>query len=162
MLMSCGKWGYQFYLYVDGNMIILDRDIIDKFIKELWDNDILFVRHTHRTTTAQEVAHLCTLDRFSYIHKAIQEQYEYYKSQWFPDDLPLPCSGMMFYRGDINKQFFLDWFRDVKNFQPRDQVWVCYHLWDKKIKYKLLDMNFFENPFWTGVPHTIDTYHQNV
>ena len=152
---------YDYFLYVDGNMIILDPDIIDKFIKELWDNDILFVRHTHRKTTKEEVDYLCTLDRFSYIHKSIKEQYEYYKTQGFPDDLPLPCTGMMFFKGNMSKKFFKDWYQDVRNRQPRDQVGVCYHLRTKQIKYKLLDIDFFDNPFRTGVDHTINTYRKH-
>jgi len=158
ILMSTVKPWYDYYLYVDGNVLILDPNIIDTLKEHLGIADIVFIRHTYRLTTGEEAAFLCTEPRFWYIHKAIKEQYEYYKTQGYPDDMPLPCTGLMFYRWWINKEFFRHWFDDVKNRQPRDQISVWYNLWKYGILFNIIDCDFYCNPMFTGTDHTVNTY----
>jgi hypothetical protein len=101
---------------------------------------------------------LCSMNRFAYIHKSIQEQYAYYKEQWFPDEWGLPATGIIFYRGTTNPAFFSDRFHDVKNRQPRDQISVCWNLFKHNIKYKLMDFDVYNSPHRKVIPHVIDTF----
>lgn len=146
---KCFGWqlkpGYDFYLWLDGNISLADPHALQFFLDEIEGYDIVVLRHPRRPNIRQEVR---------YTRKGINQQSIYmlsrYEGEWlkefydliqqdktYVDDL-LVNGGVIFYRNTKEVQAMMkDWWYYQTRYILQDQISFPYVL--RNLKVKVLD-----------------------
>ncbi len=135
---------YDICVYIDGNVEIVNRELISTLIMKAHANDLLiFAKHPARQNAYQE-ASFCQRPDIAYVQKYkntdLRKQTTKYHSEKFPETYPLFSNGFIIYLDPQSPR--MDGFYDLytremiqycknKNlrFHPQGQVSLPYVLW---------------------------------
>lgn len=126
---------YDYYIWVDGSMLLVSDlgDIVNTFIVS--DNDGLFVKHPIRNCIYDEYSACMKLKKAN--EDEMFKQMKYYKSRNFQRNRGLVESNFFIIKNnDPNKKLFGLWWDEIKTRSPRDQLSFNYVLYNSyKITY---------------------------
>lgn len=142
------KPGYEYYMWMDGNMAFNHPDILKYFYDQIQGYDIAVVKHHRRKTIIWETRYLMrALKEQSiyavnrYDNELLQELYDEIKKDKSYKDDRLYISGMFMYR-DCEKvrQAMKDWWYYVSRYCVQDQISFPYAM--RNLKVKVLDHDY--------------------
>lgn len=164
--------GYDFYIWGDSSMTLVDTDAVTMLLEELGDYDIAFFRHPEfRNSILEELLHMeqhmAGLVDFNsgyeylnerYKDEELRQQVEFYISDKdFVDD-KLYCGGMFIYRNTTEVQDMLaNWLFHNLIYTIQDQLSLPYVLSKANLKVKVLDYNLLDckiSKRWRNCLHT--------
>ncbi len=150
-LPKCFAWqfkpGYDFYMWLDGNLTLSHENSLKHFQDELEGHDIVALRHNRRPNIRQETR---------YMRKCINQESRYfvqrYEGEWgaeqykavqadanYVDDTLLN-SGAFMYRNTPKVQAALkEWWYWISRYHIEDQVGFIYALKSAGLKIKILE-----------------------
>ena len=141
------KPGYDYYLWIDGNLKLSHKDAVKYFYDNCQDVDVVVMRHPYRPNIRQEAR---------YLRKGLREQSLYlvgrYAGEWTPeqvdeinldkdyaDDL-LVIGGVFMYRNTPAVQAMLkEWWYFTSRYSVFDQLSFAYVLKKSGLKLKILE-----------------------
>lgn len=150
--------GYDYYLWLDGNISLNHKDTLKYFLEQIEGNDIVVLRHYRRPDIRQENR---------YLRKGLREQSRYLVARYdgellkeqigeidadkdFKDDL-LVIGGIYMYRNTPKvQQMFKEWWYHVSRYIIQDQLSFPYVLKKSGIKVKVLDHDYTK---WDLIKH---------
>jgi hypothetical protein len=144
------KPGYDFYLWLDGNISLARPDAIEYLLREIEGHDIVVIRHHRRPNIRQEVRYLRKGLREQSIYLISRYKDELWKEQYdeicrdrdYVDDL-LVIGGIFLYRNTPQVQAMLkEWFYHVSRYSVQDQISFPYVLKKSGIRIKVLDYDY--------------------
>lgn len=142
--------GYDYYLWLDGNISFNKPDTLAYLLDQIKDHDIVVIKHNRRPNIRQEVRYLRkginqeSIYIVSRYNKELwQEQYkEICKDKEYMDDL-LVIGGIFLYRNTPEvQQMFKEWWYHVSRYNVQDQISFPYVLKKSGIKIKVLDHDY--------------------
>jgi hypothetical protein len=120
---------YDYIVWMDGKYLMTNPMLTETIHKYMGDSvDMLAMRHPTRKTVAQELgpaserAAQILHDNASYKFKQANEAYERYKHEGFSDAMGLFDSAMFVVRPARVHDMFIDWWHEVQQGIPRDQI----------------------------------------
>ncbi len=141
---------YNYYLWLDGNISLNNRDTLKYFIEQIQGYDIVCLRHHRRPNIRQEIRYLRKGLREQsiylvsrYKNELWQEQYkEICSDKEYVDDL-LVIGGVFMYRNTPQvQQVMKEWWYHNSRYNIQDQISFAYVLKKSGIKYKVLDHDY--------------------
>ncbi|WP_027715119.1 glycosyltransferase domain-containing protein [Desulfuromonas sp. TF] len=122
--------GYDYSLYVDGNIRLLGR--ISKFLEDFSDSGAAMglYRHPIRSSVREE-AETCLKSGKVAEPDRLEAELAYYRSDGFPDDMGLVETGIILKNHrhpDLDRAMAL-WWQLFEQFGTRDQITLPYVLW---------------------------------
>lgn len=154
---------YDYSIYMDGSVIL--RKPITEFIKDCLDfdkYDIIGFKHRERDCLYLE-GKAC-LKHMKEKKEIILKELDFIKKNNYPEHNGL-MENTIFARNLKSKKVMETcrlWFDMVMKYSSRDQLSFCFCAFQTKLKYKLLDMNVFDNKYFYNEPHKktnqIDNY----
>lgn len=148
--------GYEYYLWLDGNLRLAHTDSLIHLVDELGDNDLLVLQHPDRDTIWWEYRYnwrgLNNNAPSNYLTKRytnelLDEQMQVIKESDHLDNL-LVNGGVFLYRNTQEVQLMLkDWFYHVTRYLIMDQLAFPYVIKQSGIKYKVLP-DVFRDCWW--------------
>lgn len=143
---------YDYYIWIDGS-IILQQEFINNVLSIINNNHKLInFKHHKRNNIKEELNDSLTINK--YINKGLENQYNEYIADNFPDNIGLFENGIIIRKNDnnINKVFDEWWIHNLK-YSYQDQISYPYVLW----KHNLLpDYIINENIFYNNNYSYID------
>lgn len=145
---------YDYSIYIDGS-IVLKKPIIE-FVKHCcdFDNyDLIGFKHRDRDCIYDEAKACLKLmkDKKDIIYKEI----EYIKSNNYPEHNGLMENTII--ARNLKSKKVIDtcklWFDMVLKYSYRDQLSFCYCAYKTKLKFKMLDMNVYDNEYFYNYKH---------
>ncbi len=145
---------YDYSVYIDGSISL--RKPITEFIKNCCDfdkYDLIGFRHSMRDCIYVE-GKAC-LKYMKEEKKQIIKEMDYIKSKNYPEHNGLMENTIFAknLKSEKVKETCKLWFDMVMDYSCRDQLSFCFCAYQTKLKYKLLDMNVFDNEYFINVPH---------
>ena len=159
---KCFGWqmfpGYDFYMWIDGNLQLKHHDSLLHFLNGLDDHDVVALRHHRRPNIRQEVR---------YIRKGIRQQSRYIVRRYenellkeeyaaiqadesYVDDLLL-LSGAFMYRNTPEVQAALkEWWYHTSRYHIVDQIGFVYALKSAGLRIKVYD-DLYNDCWYLGV-----------
>jgi len=145
--------GYKYYFWVDGNLVLTNKDSLKYFFDNLQGYDIVALKHPRRNTVKWEGRYLerglnqgsrYLFDRYS--GELLKEQMaEINSDNDFVDDL-LVLGGAFFYRNTPKVQKMLkEWWYHVSRYLIMDQCSFSYVLKKSRLRIKVLPDNLYRN-----------------
>lgn len=128
--------GYDYYFWIDGNLVLSSPDSLKYFFDNCQDYDIVVLKHPGRPDIRQEVRYTRKGVRQQakyligrYENELLKEQYDVIKADKdFADDL-LVCGGVFMYRNTPEVQQMLkEWWYYVSRYIIQDQISFPYIL----------------------------------
>lgn len=152
------KPGYEYYLWLDGNLTLNHPDALKYLVEQIKDHDIVVLRHPSRPNIRQEVRYtrkgvnqqsIYVVNRYN--HEWLKELYQVVQSDKdYVDDL-LVLGGIIFYRNTAQVQEMMkQWWYYVSRYIVQDQVSFPYVLKKSGIKIKVLDHIYSD---WEYIKH---------
>lgn len=125
---------YEYSLYIDANIIVLDNHIelrIDELINQ--KITLSLIPHPIRNCIYKE-AEICIEDGVER-KKTILKQVKFLKNQKFPENVGLFENGIIFrnHNDQTISSLDTDWWNLYLKFSKRDQLSLCYLLWKNNI-----------------------------
>jgi len=155
---KCFAWqmvpGYEYYLWIDGNIRLKHPDSLKFFLDNISGYDIVALKHHRRPNIRQEVRYLRKGIRQEsmylvnrYINELLAEEYEVVRNdKHYVDDLLL-LSGVFLYRNTLAVQnAFKEWWYHVSRYHIIDQIGFVYCL--KKAELKINAREELYNDCW--------------
>lgn len=157
--------GYDFYLWLDGNIALTSPKSLKHYFDAIKDHDIVVLRHPRRPNIRQEAR---------YLRKGLREQSRYlvarYDAEWTPeqiamieadrkytDDL-LVIGGIFMYRNTpAIQKMFKEWWYLTSRYSVFDQIAFTYALKKSGVKMKILDEDFNKSPYISHGSHKYRT-----
>lgn len=145
---------YDYSIYIDGSIVL--RRPINEFVKHCcdFDNyDLIGFKHRERDCIYDEAKACLKLmkDKKDIIYKEI----EYIKSNNYPEHNGLMENTII--ARNLKSKKVIDtcklWFDMVLKYSYRDQLSFCYCAYKTKLKFKMLDMNVFDNEYFYSHNH---------
>jgi hypothetical protein len=141
---------YDYYIWVDGSIFLRPDFIhnIKKLIAATPTPDLINFKHSKRTNIKDELEESRPMKK--YTTQRIQEQYDYYMSDGFPDTVGLYENTVCIKRNTetIHRIFDMWWIENLKwSFQ--DQLSYPYVLWKAGKTPTIIDENVFDNRDYT-------------
>ena len=147
--------GYDYYIWLDGNIIMTDTDTIKYFYDSCQGYDMVVFRHPSRPNIRQEVR---------YTRKGINQESLYmlgrYQNEWlkeqneaiesdkdYVDDLLLSGGAFMYRSNSDVQNMFKEWWYNVSRYIIQDQIAFPYVLKKSGIKFNIRSDNIFENKY---------------
>lgn len=145
---------YETVVYMDGSIQL--ECPITKIINEFCDfskNSIFFLPHTERNCTYQEGEEVIRL----YLDnpRIVKQQLNLYKEEKFPENYGLVRGGFIIRNPKDKKinELLRFWYKQVERYSKRDQLSVIYSFWKKKTTYGTINLNCFNNAYFTVRNH---------
>jgi hypothetical protein len=120
---------YDYILWMDGKYMLTNRMLTETVHKHMGESvDMLAMRHPDRNTVAQELgpaskrAASMLHDSASYTRNQARAIYKRYKHEGFSDAMGLFDSAMFIVRPARVHDMFIDWWHEVQQGVPRDQI----------------------------------------
>ena len=130
---------YEYSLYLDGNTSLLIDPIklLDLFEEE---SDILLGLHPTRDCLYDEGSEC--IKQFPYMKQSIKAQLKKYKRDNYPRNNGLyRCTFLIRRHTKIMRTFCNAWWKEIKDYAPRDQISFPYLLWKYDIKPSLFNLD---------------------
>lgn len=148
---------YDFSVYIDGNIQILERikPLVEDYLSTA---DFALYKHPKRTSVFEE-AEVC-IEKNKAKEGPVREQLEHYRDAGFPDDRNLSANRILFRRHqkpDI-KELMWSWWREVSERVSRDQLSLMFVLWEHDVDYNLIPHSVRDAPQFAIHPHRPDGY----
>lgn len=153
--------GYDYYLWLDGNIVMTNPNTIKYFYDSCQGYDIVVWKHPARPNIRQEIR---------YTRKGINQESLYmlsrYQNEWlkeqneiieldkdYVDDLLL-SGGVFMYRNspEVHKMF-KEWWHNVSRYIIQDQIIFPYVLKKSGIRFNVRPDNIFENQYLSTKGH---------
>lgn len=150
--------GYNYYLWLDGNIALNSPNTVKHFQEQIDGHDIVVIRHHRRPNIRQEVRYLRKGLREQSNYLVARYNNEYWKEQYeliekdedFVDDL-LVIGGIFMYRNTPQVQAMLkEWWYHNTRYNIQDQISFPYVLKKSGIKIKILDHDYTK---WNLISH---------
>lgn len=150
---------YQASLFVDANTLFLGR--LNRLLEYcVLGGDFVMWQHPERKNLYTEACAIIQSKRHS--PKSIIEQIKHYSDLGMPRNTGL-CEASFIWRRHNNPEliaFMEEWWREIETFSHRDQLSLCYLMWKKNIKPKILCEKLGtsrNNLFFVKIPHKSDS-----
>jgi hypothetical protein len=142
---------HDYFLWQDACMV-LKKDPF-KLIDQLENESLGIYPHAELKTYEDEIRLICGLQKDNI--DLVQRQYSFYKEQGLPKDVPIFETTIMVVKNNqLTRQFFVDWWSELKRFSRRDQVSLPFLLWEKKVNcVGLKPGTIYHNPFFKHYRH---------
>ena len=135
-------YNYEKSVYIDGNIIIKNYNLLNNYLNLLDEHDIVCFKHPERILVLNEARKVLELrlEKLDNVNKIISEM----KENNFKDNIGLTETNVLLRNHKKIKNFNNDWCRCI-NICRRDQVSFDYLLFKHKIKYikKIIMKNIF-------------------
>ena len=164
---KCFGWqmvpGYDYYLWLDGNIILTRPDSAQFFYNNCKDYDIVVFRHRTHPNIRQETR---------YTRKGVKQKARYLYARYpnefigelydeiardgdFIDDTLL-MGGMFMYRDTPEiRRMFRDWWYFISRYAVQDQLSFAYVLKKSGVRVNILPNETKEIPYLTFARHTL-------
>lgn len=155
--------GYDYYMWIDGNLILSHSDTVKVFLDNCKGYDIVVVKHPKRPNIRQEAR---------YLRKGLREQSKYligrYEGEWTPDQIKeiqemmrhdddlLVLGGIFMYRPTKKIQEFMkQWWYFTTRYSVFDQISFSYLLKADGLKIKVLEIveGNMDSPYFKHIKH---------
>jgi hypothetical protein len=151
--------GYDFYMWIDGNLQLKAHDSLFHFLEPLLDGyDVVALRHHRRPNIRQEVR---------YIRKGLREQSRYLVERYagellkeeysviqddpsYTDDCLLLSGAFMYRDTAAVRQALKEWWYHISRYHIVDQIGFVYALRKAGLKIKVLD-DIYNDCWYLGV-----------
>lgn len=142
--------GYDYYLWIDGNMSLNHENALRYFYDEIQGHDIAVIKHHRRNTVTWEARYteraLNEQSKYTvarYENEFLKEQTEAIKADKdFVDDL-MVIGGVFMYRNNERVQkMFKEWWYNVSRYIVQDQISFPYAMKKAGLKIKALDHDY--------------------
>ena len=155
---KCFAWqivpDYEYYIWLDGSVILSNRDSVKWFLEQCDGVDIALFKHPERTTVQEEADYLkkriekgCKYITPRYKNELIDEQLSEIQSDGFKD-MFLFESRAFIYRNCLEMQRVLkEWWYHISRYHQVDQLSLPYVLWKSEIIFKCIPLNTKRNPY---------------
>jgi len=153
--------GYEYYLWIDGNLSLSHPDALKYFYDQCQGHDIVVLKHPVRPDIRQEVRYTRKgLKQGSlyfagrYVNEQLKEQYdEILADKDFVDDL-LVCGGIFMYRNTPEiRQMFKEWWYHVSRYIIQDQIAFPYVLKKSGVKINVRPDVYSNCPYLSARGH---------
>lgn len=142
--------GYEYYCWIDGNMVFNHPDTLKYFLEQIQDHDIVVLKHHRRKTIVWEAR---------YLERALNEQSKYAVARYdnefmkeglaeikadkdYVDDIMF-IGGLFMYRNtDKVHKATKEWWYHVSRYCVQDQISFPYVLRKAGLKIKVLDHDY--------------------
>jgi hypothetical protein len=149
---------YDYYLWLDGNLILNDPNTLQYFHDQIQGYDIVGLKHPRMPNVHQEIR---------YLRKGLREQSRYLVARYdgeflkeqtveiegdkdWVDDLMI-IGGIFMYRNTFQVQEMMkQWWYHVSRYNVQDQISFSYCLRKARLKVKVLDYKYDE---WEYIKH---------
>ena len=159
---KCFGWqmfpGYDFYMWIDGNLTLKHHDALMHFLNGLDDHDVVALRHHRRPNIRQEVR---------YIRKGINQQSQYIVRRYenellkeeyasivadenYVDDLLLLSGAFMYRNTPEVQQAMKEWWYQTSRYHIVDQIGFVYALKSAGLRIKVLE-DLYNDCWYLGV-----------
>lgn len=150
---KCFAWqlasGYDYYLWLDGNITLNNPDVLKFFLEEIEGHDIVVLQHPRRPNIRQEIRYLRKGLREQsrylvsrYNGEFLKEQTKFYEKHKFVDNF-LAIGGIFFYRNTPQVQEAMkEWWYHITRYNIQDQISFSYALRKSGLEIKILDKDF--------------------
>ena len=131
------------------------KDFMDEFV-DLKKYDMVGFKHYCRSTVNEEMNSCLEIGKDNLNN--ICDLYNYLNNKSFKDDLGLLESTILFRNFNnktLNKCMKL-WFDMIKKYSKRDQISFPYAAKESQLKFKLLDINIWDNKYFHTLGHSIN------
>jgi hypothetical protein len=151
--------GYDYYMWIDGNLQLKHHDSLMHFIEPLMDGyDVVALRHHRRPSIRQEVRYIrkgmreesrYLVERYN--NELLKEEYEAIKNDEDYIDDALLLSGAFAYRNTPEVQAALkEWWYHISRYHIVDQIGFVYALKKANLKIKMYD-DLYNDCWYLGV-----------
>ena len=140
---------YNYSLWVDSTHIPLDAaNFTNKYLKE---SNIALFKHPRRNCIYKELKACFTVRKIHKYKRSMIEQVEKYKNEGYPVNNGLAVCGVIARRHNeltIIKAME-DWWNEIKNNSPRDQLSFNYIMHKHNLTYNTIDDNIYRNRYFS-------------
>lgn len=160
---KCFGWqmfpGYDFYMWIDGNLQLKHHDSLFHFLEPLMDGyDVVALRHHRRPNIRQEVRYIRKGIREQskyligrYNNELLKEEYAAIQADEDYEDTDLLLSGAFAYRPTPEVQEALkEWWYHISRYHIVDQIGFVYALKKANLKIKMYD-DLYNDCWYLGV-----------
>ena len=147
--------GYDYYMWIDGNLTMTNPDSLKWFLEQCQDSDIVVLNHPRRNTVKLEADFIagrlkrgCSYITPRYENELLQEQMnEINADKDFVDDA-LYCGGVFIYKNTTETQKMMkDWWHHSSRYFIMDQLAFPYLLKKHNLKVNARPEVYFKNPY---------------
>lgn len=147
---------YEITVWIDGASYI--KKSVKEFIRKYCDfneNSLVGFKHGLRDSVFLEAIECIKLKKDN--KSIIERQIEKYKQMNFDDNNGLIESTIIIRKSNdkVLKKTMKDWFSEIKKYSYRDQLSFNYVADKNNLKFKLLNMNVFDNEYFGWKKHNI-------
>lgn len=159
---KCFGWqmfpGYDFYMWIDGNLTLKHHDSLLHFLNGLDDHDVVALRHHRRPNIRQEVRYIRKGIRQEsryivrrYENELLAEEYKAIQAdESYVDDLLL-LSGAFMYRNTPEVQAAMkEWWYHTSRYHIIDQIGFVYALKSAGLRIKVFE-DLYNDCWYLGV-----------
>ncbi len=143
---------YDTYVWMDASIRFTKKikDFIKKFYTE--KDNFVTIKH-HSRNTIEEEAYEC-IRKGKDSKEVILKELAFLKKEQYPQDFGLNETTVLI-RKDITyiKDAMELWYKTLETYSIRDQLSCMYALWKTKQNFKLIELNVWNNDWFTFVPH---------
>ena len=144
------KPGYEYYMWLDGNIVFDKFDALEYFYDQIQGYDIVVLHHHRRNTIKWEAR---------YLERAINENSRYIMARYdnefwqeqlaeiqadkdYKDDFMLIGGVFMYKNNEKVRQAMKEWWYQVSRYSIQDQISLPYVLRKAGLKIKILDHDY--------------------
>ena len=138
---------YQYSLWVDGNLDIIDNPmiILDSMIKQ--NIEFSVSKHPKNRSIYEEIEALKLQNGRGTTINQLSNQYNEYKKLNIPPYPVLMSRAVFRIHSDKCKKIMNKWFYHIENYSVRDQVSLSVVLNESRIKWSIFSLNLFKKLF---------------
>lgn len=159
---KCFGWqmkpGYDYYMWIDGNLTLKHQDSLKHFLDGLEGHDVVALHHHRRPDIRQEVRYIRKGIRQQsryicarYENELLKEEYDEIRAnQDYVDDLLL-LSGAFMYRNTPQVQAAMkEWWYHTSRYHIVDQIGFVYALKSAGLRIRVFD-DLYDDCWYLGV-----------
>lgn len=145
---------YDIAIWIDGSAVIKTENFVSDMVKLLGKNDVLFFKHPERDNILDEAIFSKKFGKYDGFD--LEAQAKFYLDKGMPLNSGLQAGGVIIRnnKSERLKQFNEDWWGENLKWSYQDQLSLQYLLWKDKIKYKVLDLNIWDNKYIAFMSHS--------
>lgn len=139
---------YEYTIWVDGCVDIIEEDMESLISKALAKNNISFFPHPNRDCIYEEAQACIQLKKDN--SSVIQNQMDHYRSEGYPEHNGLIAGTVILRRNNSCDVISMNnaWWAEIAKHSKRDQLSFNFVAWKLGYRYSTLDQELYENEYF--------------